>query len=209
MSRINFFFAVLAGGVLPVAPCWGQDLDLKEYFPEPVEGTRILYRVELVAPGTGFLNGQAVVLTEGEVTIDTTKYWKTSLNYRDLPMMPEIRYWRTTPDGIYETFPDARDQPEALVQPFPVEIGRRWQYRAPHARFDCEVGGFANAAFPERVIDDALKITCKGLQREAEWVRSEEYLARGIGPVRQIVKYKPSGRRVVVGIDIVLLERTP
>jgi hypothetical protein len=103
--KVSFVAASTLALILAVS---ARAQQLTDYIPEPTVGSRYVYRVELAAPGTALVTGQAVVLTDSEQVIAGNTYFRIATTYRNIPgIMPTVEYSRLGQEGLYEIFPPA------------------------------------------------------------------------------------------------------
>lgn len=155
----------------------------EDYFPEPRDGEQWEYKVELLAPLLGVVQGKMLVRVDGKETIKGKDYFKFVNVLTGIPgVEPEVYYYRWAREGVYEIKEQEKKQTESRIVPFPVDVGATWK------AFDksCRVEAIETLELYDRKYEDCLKIVCEA--PGSKWV---SYTVRGgTGEVKGILHKK-------------------
>jgi hypothetical protein len=145
------------------------------------------YSIEGVVPLVGVVKGKMVTRTEGRETINGKEYDKTVAAYSGLPgAESSIEYSRNTPEGVFTIDGKHKNSPEYLSYPFPLSVGTTWTKQEPEGPVQCRVESIETAQLFDKKYENCLKVSFK--RQGSEPYEGYEYLAKGIGTVKSVIK---------------------
>ncbi|NQT81043.1 MAG: hypothetical protein HQ555_11720 [Candidatus Aminicenantes bacterium] len=150
------------------------------------------YSVQMMAPFYGTVKGKAVKRVDKVENIKGKKYFKLVTVFSEIPGMEnDVEYLRKAEDGIFYISEKRMDSPEAIMIPFPIEVGKTWTSKYPIEDelidIKSSIVGFETLELIDKKYDNCLKILRKGRYQLMNF-ESIDYRVKNIGIVKGIIK---------------------
>lgn len=168
------------------APAKPQPRELSPDYLPLSRGSRWEYDVTIDLPLVGAKQAGAVTQVEGLYEIDGKTYCKTVMQVHGAPVNPKnVAYFRPTKKGVFQILEGEEKQGEWLYLPRELKVGQKWNAATTSSKFAFEVTARGDVDCFGKIYKDCIQITID-MQTKFGSIKQEQWLAPGVGPVKQV-----------------------
>lgn len=156
-----------------------------DYLPLAAD-SRWEYDVTIELPVVGSQQAGAVTKVEGQVDIGGKTYYKVVTEISGAPVNPKhVAFYRPAAEGVYQILEGEKEYGEWLYLPRRLAVGQKWNAETGPSKFNFAVAERRDLDCLGKTYENCLLILIE-MQSKFGSMKQEQWLAPGVGPVKQV-----------------------